>query len=58
MKTPEFPLTLYVDLACPLCAREVRWLARHARPERLVMRDISAPDFDAEASGRSLQQLR
>jgi len=57
MKTPEFPLTLYVDLACPLCAREVRWLARHARPERLVMRDISAPDFDAAASGRSLRQL-
>lgn len=57
MKSPALPLTLYVDLDCPLCAREVRWLSGHAKPERLLLVDISAADFDAAPTGHSLQQL-
>lgn len=53
---PKLPLTLYVDSACPLCAREIIWLQRHATADRLVFADISSPDFSCE--GRSRDQLR
>lgn len=52
----KLPLTLYVDGACPLCAREVIWLRRHATQERLRLVDISSPGFVSEE--RSLDQLR
>lgn len=58
MKIPDLPLTLYVDQACPLCAREINWLRKHADPSRLVLVDISSTDFDANALGRSLEQLQ
>lgn len=56
--TFRYPLTLYVDRDCPLCAREIRWLQRHASPARLHLVDVSAPDFDPRPTGRSLAQLR
>ena len=46
MHNPAWPLTLYFDGDCPLCAREIRMLSRHAAPERLLLVDISAEDFD------------
>ncbi|MBK3867485.1 DUF393 domain-containing protein [Pseudomonas stutzeri] len=55
---PDLPLTLYVDRACPLCAREVRWLERQADPARLLLVDISAADFDTDGLGRDQAQLR
>ncbi|WP_407310715.1 thiol-disulfide oxidoreductase DCC family protein [Pseudomonas sp. nanlin1] len=57
MTSPRLPLTLYVDLDCPLCAREVNWLRRHASPQRLQLVDISAADFDPAATGKSQQTL-
>jgi predicted DCC family thiol-disulfide oxidoreductase YuxK len=57
MNEPSLPLTLYIDLDCPLCAREVHWLQRHASPARLQLVDISAPGFDPAPTGRSLQAL-
>jgi len=57
MKTPDYPLTLYVDLACPLCAREVHWLKQKADPAKLLLVDISSPDFDSSSLGRSTEQL-
>ncbi len=42
---PAWPLTLYFDGACPLCAREIKHLRRHADPARLLLVDISAVDF-------------
>jgi len=53
---PKWPLTLYVDGACPLCAREILWLRRHAVPERLLLVDISATDFACPE--RPVSQLR
>ena len=41
------PVTLFHDGDCPLCQREVAWLARHPRRERVRLVDIQAPDFDA-----------
>ena len=55
---PHWPLTLYHDGDCPLCAREIAWLKRRARPDRLQLSDIRAADFDPEAIDRSLAQLQ
>ena len=53
---PSLPITLYVDEACPLCAREIIWLRRHAAVDRLILIDISAPAF--RCPDRSVEQLR
>ncbi|NHW01783.1 thiol-disulfide oxidoreductase DCC family protein [Stutzerimonas degradans] len=55
---PDLPLTLFIDRACPLCAREVRWLERTADPARLLMVDISTADFSCAGLGKDLSQLR
>ena len=38
--TPEWPLTLYFDGHCPLCLKEVGWLASRADPARLRLVDL------------------
>ncbi len=49
---------LFFDGECPLCAREVSGLRRLDRGRgRLVLTDIAAPDFDAEALGKNLRDL-
>lgn len=55
---PDLPLTLFVDRACPLCAREIRWLERTADPARLLLVDISAAEFSCAGLGKDLSQLR
>lgn len=55
---PDLPLTLFVDRACPLCAREIRWLERTANPARLLLVDVSATDFSCAGLGKDLSQLR
>lgn len=54
----ELPFTLYFDGNCPLCVREIafmRWLDRGKG--NLLLVDIAAPDFDAEARGKSYVEL-
>lgn len=58
MNTKQLPLTLYVDESCPLCAREARFLRRHANPEQLRLVDISSVSFSPEGTGLSLNQLQ
>jgi predicted DCC family thiol-disulfide oxidoreductase YuxK len=58
MNSTELPVTLFVDGSCPLCAREVRLLKRHALPERLQLIDISAAGFTPEQQGPDLYQLQ
>ncbi|MCQ4347634.1 DUF393 domain-containing protein [Pseudomonas stutzeri] len=55
---PAWPLTLYYDGACPLCAREIRLLRRRADAARLQLVDIAAGDFDPTSLGLSLTQLQ
>ena len=55
---PDLPLTLFIDRACPLCAREVRWLERTADPARLLLVDISAADFSCAGLDKDQSQLR
>lgn len=57
MHNPAWPLTLYYDGDCPLCAREINLLRRHSSPERLLLVDISAPGFNPAALGLPLQAL-
>ncbi|WP_426108743.1 thiol-disulfide oxidoreductase DCC family protein [Pseudomonas sp. TWR1-1-4] len=47
-KNEKWPLTLYFDGQCPLCAREIKLLRARATPDRLLFVDISAATFNAE----------
>lgn len=52
--TPAWPLRIYYDAACPLCAHELHALRDHDREGRLELRDCSSPDFrdaDLDAAG-------
>lgn len=53
-----YPLTLYYDAACPVCALEMDHLrVRDAGAGRLRFVDITAPGFDAQALGLNLEAL-
>ncbi len=54
----QWPLTLYFDGECPLCAREIKILSRRAIQARLLFFDISHDDFDAKALGFTLEQMQ
>ncbi|MDR5900855.1 MULTISPECIES: thiol-disulfide oxidoreductase DCC family protein [Halomonas] len=51
------PVTLFHDGHCPLCQREVAWLTRHPRRERVTLVDIQAANFDAVPLGRSVAAM-
>jgi predicted DCC family thiol-disulfide oxidoreductase YuxK len=49
-----YPLAIYYDKSCPLCAEEMHTLKKYDAHERLVLIDCSSPDFadaDARAAG-------
>ena len=46
MSTPAWPLRIYYDRSCPLCAQEMHALAAHDRAGRLELADCSAARFD------------
>lgn len=54
----QWPLTLYFDGECPLCAREIKILRRRAIETRLLLVDISRDDFDAKALGFTLEHMQ
>ncbi|SDO99251.1 Predicted thiol-disulfide oxidoreductase YuxK, DCC family [Pseudomonas arsenicoxydans] len=54
----DWPLTLYFDGQCPLCAREIKILNRHAAESRLLFIDISSGEFDAKALGFTFEQMQ
>lgn len=43
----QFPLTVYYDRSCPMCAAEMHALEKAAGSGRLLLVDCSAPEFDA-----------
>lgn len=46
-----YPLTVFYDGACPLCAREMVLMKRLDRKHRLSLCDFSAPGYEAESTG-------
>ena len=53
----QWPLTLYFDGACPLCAREVAFLRRRSTAAKLILIDIDGDDFDPIPLGLSIEQM-
>ncbi|WEZ87514.1 DUF393 domain-containing protein [Pseudomonas sp. NyZ480] len=54
----EWPLTLYFDGACPLCAREIAFLRRRSTGGGLLLVDIGDADFDPGSLGVTVEQLK
>lgn len=46
MKAPRFPLKVFYDGSCIVCAAEIEHYLRKGHGENLVAIDISSPDFD------------
>lgn len=45
-RSPRFPLTIYYDASCPMCASEMHALKARDRTGRLDLVDCSAADFE------------
>ena len=54
---PIYPLTVFYDGGCPVCAREMACYRRRVCDGRLSFIDISQPDFDPTLYGRSRQEF-
>ena len=50
---PTYPLNLFFDGACPLCVKEVAWLARIGDPQRLQLVDVNTLDTEANLPSRA-----
>ncbi|CAG0945991.1 hypothetical protein GPROT2_03509 [Gammaproteobacteria bacterium] len=57
MNRTVYPLTLFYDAACPVCALEMDHLRERDRSHRLRFIDISAAGFDASPWGVSARAL-
>lgn len=55
--TTAFEVEVFHDGACPLCAKEIRMLARLDRRQRIRFTDISAAGFDASQVGLTWEAL-
>jgi len=56
-REPVFPLTIFYDGSCIVCATEMAHYRKKSHGGRLIFVDISAPDFEPERYGRSLQEF-
>jgi predicted DCC family thiol-disulfide oxidoreductase YuxK len=56
-KKQHWPLTLYFDGECPLCAREIKLLRARANADRLHFVDLSDEAFDAGSVGFTRAQM-
>ena len=57
MKTPRFPLRIFYDGDCIVCATEVEYYVCKDHHDRLIPVDISSPKFDAGAYGISQEEF-
>ncbi|OGU00399.1 MAG: thiol-disulfide oxidoreductase [Geobacteraceae bacterium GWB2_52_12] len=57
MVGPVFPLRIFYDGSCSVCASEVERYGRKDREGRLILVDISAPDFNADSFGIPLAEF-
>ncbi len=54
LSRPQFPLRIFYDGSCSVCATEIERYGRKDRDGRLKLVDISAPDFDPTPYGIAL----
>lgn len=47
----RYPLTVFFDGACPICAREIAIMRRLDRKQRLTFCDFSLPEYDEKVTG-------
>ena len=52
-----YPLTVFFDGACPICAREIALIKRLDRKRQLAFCDFSCPDYDAVSIGFAPSEL-
>lgn len=55
--TKAYPLEIFYDGSCIVCATEMDYYRRRNPQQRLIFTDISTADFDAEQYGLTLQQF-
>jgi len=53
----DYPLTIFYDASCPVCALEMDQLGARDAAGRLVLVDMSAPGFDAGCHGLTHAKL-
>ncbi|RPH76716.1 MAG: DUF393 domain-containing protein [Nitrospiraceae bacterium] len=53
----QYPLTVFFDGACPICAREITLMKRLDRRRQLAFCDFSTQDYDAASSGFATAEL-
>lgn len=51
MKDPDFPISVFYDGSCSVCAAEIEHYLRQDRDGKLIAVDISAPSFKPEEYG-------
>lgn len=54
---PRFPLRVFYDGSCSVCATEIERYSRMAHEGRLILVDISAPDFKPSCHGITLAEF-
>ena len=57
LTTPDFPLRIFYDGSCSVCATEVERYGRKDGDGRLILVDISDPDFNATLFGITLAEF-
>jgi len=55
MDTPAFPLQVFYDGSCSICAAEMGLYRRKEHAGRLIFVDVSSPDFDPTSYGITLE---
>lgn len=53
----QYPLTVFFDGACPICAREIALMKRLDRRRHLTFCDFSRPEYDAGSTGFAPSEL-
>lgn len=53
----RYPVTVFFDGACPICAREIALMKRLDRNRRLLFCDFSLPDYDEKVTGFAPAEL-
>ena len=53
----RYPLTVFFDGVCPICAREIALMKRLDRHRQLTFCDFSRPDYDAASIGFAPSEL-